>query len=173
MSETQTEEQIVVAQRLPVVELIVAKLKPLIINYDLTVEKMIAGLPDNDTNVTSEHFPDCRAGKTGIEEAQLFLVKPVPSGKRLPTQDVEEILDKDFVREELPALAVLKEYCDQLRAQEIQFITALGPNSRWANPDGGDVSVPCLGPHFVHRGFSLLLVEKDWFDYDWFVCRRK
>lgn len=176
MPKKQTKKLIVVAEyNLPIVVL-----APLPINYDLTVEEMVAGV-SKDKDITSKHFPNCRAGKTGVEEAQLFLIRPVPLRTTVPfrkilsTQDVEKILNRvGFICEEIPALAALKKHYDELWAQGIEFIAALGPNSRWVNPavddDTGDL---CLILDPDARGFNILSISCGWDSDDWFICRRK
>jgi len=158
---------IIVEHEMPVIEL-----TPLGVNYDLTVEEMIAGLRNNNPNITSEHFPNCRSGRTGIvTEIGLCLVKPVPSGHGYSDPKAEEMVTAaGYSFEELPVLGVLKEHADELWNAGIQYIVARGPNSRWQRPGGARVVYFGLDPE--DRGFGLRRLEVGWSDDVWFLCRK-
>lgn len=167
---TKTDNSIIVAHN-DIDETI--ELVTLAINYDLTVEEMIEGLLYNDSDITSENFPNCKVGKTGTEEANLLLMRPVPSGQSWSTDQVLAVLDgAGFVQEELPALVPFKEHMDELYKAGVQYVTALGEGSRWRS-SFGSVCSPFLHLDPAHRGFRLDWLEYDWNDNDWFVVRRK
>jgi len=156
-------------------EMSVIELAPVKINYGLTVEEMIAGFAGNSPDITSEHFPNCRAGRTG--EAELFfsicLVKPVPTRQHLSDAEVEKRVEAaGFVFEELPALAPFKEEgnASELWNAGVGHILVLGANSRWRNADG--VYVVGLRLRASVRGFSAYRLEDNLRSEDWVVCRK-
>jgi len=163
---------IVRRQSLPTIELAVRK-----IDHGLSVEEMIVGYEGNSSDLTSANYPDCHAGKTGIEEASLLLVQAVPGDGSEDTDEVLRIIDEVgfILLGELPDVAVLKDPadCDELWAAGVKYVTALGPNSRWQGPDSGDVYVVCLRLDPDNRSFSDYWFGHRWYGYDWFVVRRK
>ena len=164
---TETRDSIIVAHQ--AIETI--ELAPHNINHDQTVEEMVSGLSYANPDLTDANFPNVNGGKTGIEEVKLFDVRPVPSGQSWATDKVLATLDEaGFVPEDLPALAVQKDYIDELRAAGVNYLIALGDGSRWRD-SGGDVCVPYLS--LEDRGFDLYYLGRQWYDDDWFVVRRK
>ena len=132
----------------------VIELAPLMARLDRTVEEMIAGLPNNNPDITSAHFPECWGGKTGQAGAGLFLAKPLQDRQHLPTEDVLRRLDEaGFVPEGLPQLALLKDHAHELWAAGVCYVIALAPYSIWQQPDGGYAAYLILNPE--DRGFHL------------------
>jgi len=160
---------IVARHGMPIIEL-----TPMGVNYDLTVEEMIAGYAQSDPDITSEHFPNCRSGRTGIvTEIGLCLVKPVSSGSGQGYSDskVEEMVTAaGYSFEELSVLGALKEHADELWNAGIWYIVARGPNSRWRSPLGLDVV--CFNLYPGYRRFDLNRLENSWRGFDWFLCRK-
>ena len=149
------------------------RLRLLTINHDDSVEEMVKELLGN-SNITSANFPNCHNGKTGMEEVELFLYRPVPKGGNWSTEKVEKEIDKaGFISADLPELAILKDYANELWEADIRYyVTALGENSRWQDPNGNvRVAYLRLGPD--DRRFHLDWLENDWCGSDWFVVRRK
>jgi hypothetical protein len=170
---------IIVARRdLPVIEL-----APMVARLDQTVEDMIAGMPNNNPDITSAHFPtagaagrarslECRSGKTGQEEVRLCLAKPVHDREHLQTADVLRRLDQaGFVPEDLPQLCLLKDHAEELWAAGVYYVIALGPDSIWQKPDGGYAVYFILNPE--DRGFHLHWLGGDLGGQLWFLVRRK
>lgn len=142
------------------------------VRLDQTVEEMIAGLPNNNPDITSAHFPYCRAGKTGQEEARLFLAKPLRERQHFPTEDVlRRLAGARFVPEDLPQLSLRKDYGDELWAAGVYYVAALGSNSAWQKPDGGYAVYLILNPE--DRGFHLHWLGGDWGGQTWFLVRRE
>ena len=132
----------------------VIELAPLSAGLGRTVEEMIAGLPNNNPDITSAHFPDRRGGRAGQEEARLFLAKPLQDRQHLPTDDVLRRLDEaGLVPEGLPQLALLKDHADELWAAGVCYVAALAPDSIWPQADGGYAAYLILNPE--DRGFHL------------------
>jgi len=151
------------------------KLYPININYDLTIEEMIAKPRfDNDPYITSANFLRCKNKKTGIEKLELLLARPVPAEKIFSAKKVEKALDKEgFICVDLPELAALKDYTDDLLKQGVKYITALGENSRWRDPRRY-VFVPSLELCPYNSGRVYLVPYNNyWLNYNWFVVRRK
>ena len=150
----------------------VIELAPVVVRFDQTVEEMVAGLLNTNPEITSEHFSECRGGKTGAEEARLFLAKPLDHRTHRPKEEVLRRLDAaGFVPEDLPQLAALRDHCDELRAAGISFIGVLGDNSIWQGPDGGYQPYLILNPE--DRGFHLHWLESEWGDLTWIVVSRR
>lgn len=132
----------------------VVELAPLAVGFDRTVEEMIAGLPNNNPDITSAHFPECRGGKAGQEQVRLFLAKPLHDRQHLPTEEVLRRLDEaGFVPEGLPQLAPLKDHADELWGAGVYYVAALAANSVWQKPDGGYAVYLIVNPE--DRGFHL------------------
>ena len=150
----------------------VVDLAPLVARFDQTVEHMIAGLPNNNPDITSAHFAECRRGRTGQEEVRLFLAKPLHDRQHLPVEDVLRYLDEaGFVPEDLPQLALLKDHADELWAAGVYYVSALGVSSVWQKPDGGYAVYLILNPE--DRGFHLHWLGGEWGGPVWFVVSRK
>ena len=150
----------------------VVDLAPLVARFDQTVEHMIAGLPNNNPDITSAHFAECRRGRTGQEEVRLFLAKPLHDRQHLPVEDVLRYLDEaGFVPEDLPQLALLKDHADELWAAGVYYVSALGASSVWQKPDGGYAVYLILNPE--DRGFHLHWLGGEWGGPVWFVVSRK
>jgi len=150
------------------------RLRLLAVNHDQSVEEAVKGLPYVNSNLTSANFPSCHNGKTGVEEVELFLYRPVPKSENWSHKKVEKAIDKaGFISADMPELAILKDYADELWEADIRFyITAFGASSRWQYPDGFVfVAYLRLFPDF--RGFRLYRLEDDWSGRGWFVVRRK
>jgi hypothetical protein len=148
------------------------ELAPMVVRFDQTAEEMTAGLLNNNPDVTSAHFTECRRGKTGQETANLFLAKPLHDRQHVPMEDVLQRLDKvGFVPEDLPQLASLKDHADELWATGICGVISLGHDSVWRKPDGGYAVYFILNPE--DRGFHLHWLEGDLGGQLWFLVRRK
>lgn len=159
---------IIVAQYMyPVIEL-----APVVVRFGETVEEMVAGLLNTNPDITSEHFPDCRRGKTGEAQISLFLARPLHHRQHLPAEQVLRRLDESgFVPEDLPQLAQLKHHADELWAVGVHFVGALGAGSVWRGADGGYYPYLILNPE--DRGFHLHWSESDWGGPVWFVVSRR
>jgi hypothetical protein len=132
----------------------VVELAPLVITFDRTVEAMIAGLPNNSPDITSEHLPACRGGKIGEQQAKLSLAKPLHDRQHLPTDEVLRLLDAaGLIPEGLPQLAALADHADELWAAGVYYVAALAPDSLWTQPDGRYAVYLILNPK--DRGFHL------------------
>jgi hypothetical protein len=150
----------------------VIELAPAIARFDQTVEEMIAGLPNNNPDITSAHFAECRRGKTSQEEAKLFLAKPLHDRQHLPMEEVLRRLDEaGFVPEDLPQLALLKHHAGELWAAGVSFVGALRASSVWQGPDGGYAAYLILNPE--DRGFHLHWLGGEWGGPVWFVVSRR
>lgn len=129
----------------------VIELAPLPAELPQAVEDMIAGLPHNHPDITSEHFPDRQQGGG---EVVLFLAKPLHDREHRPTDEVLRLLDEaGFVPEGLSRLAALKEHADELWAAGVCYLAALAPDSIWRQPDGRYAVYLVLNPK--DRGFHL------------------
>ena len=158
---------IVVRHDFPVIEL-----APATGRFDQTVEEMIAGMPNNNPDITSAHFPECRGAKAGQEDIRLFLAKPLLERQHLPTEDVLRRLDEaGFVPEGLPRLAPLKDHADELWGAGVYYVAALGPDAVWWRSDGGYAVYLILNPE--DRGFHLHWLGGDLGGHLWFLVRRK
>lgn len=151
----------------------IIELRPYLVNYDQSVEEMIAGLPHNDC-ITSKRFPNCRGDKTGLKEIRAYLVKPT----FLLISTCLQLLNKNnFIPEDLPALAPLKEYAEEFYGSSIYSIVTLGANSIWQTPNTLCTTnryAICLKSHPDFRGFHLRNLEDNWHSSDnWFLVRRK
>jgi len=150
----------------------VIELAPMVAEFGQTVEEMIAGMPNNNPDITSAHFPECRRGKTGREEVRLLLAKAVHERQHIPTEDVLRRLDEaGFIAEDLPGLALLKGHADELWSAGIYCVIALGPHSVWHKPDGGYAVYFILNPE--DRGFHLHWLGGDLGGQLWFLVRSK
>jgi hypothetical protein len=150
----------------------VIELAPLVVTFDETVEEMVAGLLNTNADITSANFPECRSGKTGSEEARLFLAKPLQDRQHRPAEDMLRRLDEAvFVPQGLPQLARLKERADELWAAGVHFVGALGDGSVWQGPDGGYRPYLILNPD--DRGFHLHWLESEWGGPVWFIVARR
>lgn len=150
----------------------VIELAPMIVTFDETVEEMVAGLLNTNSDITSEHFPECRRGRTGQEEATLLLAKPLHDRQHAPVEEVLRRLDgSGFVPEDLPQLARLKDHADELWTAGVHFVGAVGASSVWRGPDGGYYPYLILDP--LDRGFHLHWAESEWGGPVWFVVRRR
>lgn len=150
----------------------VIELAPLTVDLDQTVEQMISGLPNNNSDITSSHFPACRGGKSGKEQVRLFLAKPLDDRQHVALEEVLRRLDSvGFVPVDLPYLALLKEHADELWEAGVGFVGAPGSNSGWQGPDGGYAPYLILNPE--DRGFHLHWLESEWGGPVWFLVRRK
>lgn len=152
----------------------IVRLRLLTVNHDIAIEEAVKGLPYVNSNITSANFPNCHNGKTGVEEVELYLYRPVPKGENWSYKKVEKAIAKaGFIPADIPDLAVLKDYADELWEADIRYyITAFGKSSRWQDPDG-NVGVAYLLLFPAYRRFFLYWLENDWRDGDWFVVRRK
>jgi hypothetical protein len=149
----------------------VIELAPLAADPDQTVEQMIAGLPHNNPDITSAHFPARRAKRSGRGKGRLFLAKPLHDRQHVPREDVLRLLESaGFVPGELPELALLKDHAEELWGAGVRFVGALGANSVWPGPDGGYAPYLILNPE--DRGFHLHWLESEWGGPVWFVVRR-
>ncbi len=153
------------------------RIRPLILNYDQTVEQMIAkeGLV-NDGNITSIHFPNCKKKEMGTEEIELFLIAPVPRFTCYSITEVEQAIDKaGFKPADLAELSLLKNHMDDLRDVGIWNVIVLDEKSRWWQTDSiENVFVPYLRLGIGSRGFELSKLEgSGWGPGNWFVVRRK
>lgn len=149
----------------------VIELAPMVVTFDNTVEEMVGGLLNTNPDITSEHFPDCRRGRSGQAEARLFLAKPCHGREHLPAEEVLRRLEGSrFVPEGLPQLAALKDHADELWAAGVHFVGALGDGSVWEGPDGGYRPYLILNPE--DRGFHLHWLGSDWGDPTWFIVSR-
>jgi hypothetical protein len=150
----------------------VIELAPMVVTFDETVEEMVAGLLNTNPDLTSGNFSECRRGKTGSEEARLFLAKPLHDRQHLPMAEVLRRLDEaGFVPEGLPQLAKLKNHADELWAAGVHFVGALGAGSAWQGPDGGYHPYLILNPE--DRGFHLRWLESEWGGPVWLVVSRR
>ena len=132
----------------------VIELAPMRAALDRTVEEMIAGLPNNNPDITSAHFPDCRGGRADTKQTRLFLAKPLHDRQHLPTDDVLRRLGQaGFVPEGLPQLARLKDHADELWAAGVCYVAALASASIWQQADGSYAAYLILNP--ADRGFHL------------------
>lgn len=130
----------------------VIELAPRSVRCDQTVEAMVAGLANTNPDITSAHFPECRSGRQ--EQAHLFLAKPLSDRQHLPTDDVLRLLtEAGFVPEDLPSLALLKEYADELWEAGVYYVAALGAKSIWLQADGNYAVYLLTNPE--DRGFHL------------------
>ncbi len=150
----------------------VIELAPVVVRFDQTVEEMTAGMPNNNSSITSVHFAACRAGKKGSEQARLLLAKPLHDRQHLPMEEVLRRLgEAGFVPEGLPQLAVLKEHADELWAAGVCTVGALDADSVWHGPDGDYLPYLILNPE--DRGFHLHWLESEWGGPMWFVVKEK
>jgi hypothetical protein len=150
----------------------VIELAPMAVRYDQTVEEMIAGLPNNNPDVTSGHFPECRRGKTGREDVRLLLARPFHDRQHVPPENHLGRLDEaGLVPEGLPQLALLKDHAEELWAAGVHFVAALASNSIWQKPDGGYAVYFILNPE--DRGFHLHWLGGDLGGEIWLLARRK
>ena len=150
----------------------VIELAPMVADLDQSVEQMIAGMPNNNPDITSAHFAACGAGKTGRQRARLFLAKPLHDRQHVPKEEVLQRLDAaGFVPGDLPELALLKDHADELWAAGVCFVGALGADSVWQGPDGGYAPYFILNPE--DRGFHLHWLEGDWGGPVWFMVKAK
>lgn len=143
------------------------------IDWDETIEQMAASdkLTYSNPDLITANFGKCKAGKSGRETVTFYLYRAASSGEVLSTRQVGNRIRKaGYVSEELPFVAVLKDHCTELRSEGVSFVTALGKSSRWRDPYGG-VYVPYLS--LESRRFDLYYLDDPWYDYDWFVVRRK
>ena len=148
----------------------VIELAPMTVRFDRTVEEMIAGLPNNNPDITSAHFAECRRGCAGDEKVQLFLAKPLHDREHMPMEEVLRRLDKTgFAPEDLPHLASLRDHADELWAAGIGFVGSIGSSSIWEGSDGSYAPYLILTPE--DRGFHLHWQEGDWGGPVWFVVR--
>ncbi|MBM3946997.1 MAG: hypothetical protein FJ315_06325 [SAR202 cluster bacterium] len=149
----------------------VIELAPIVMDLDRTVDEMVAGLWNTNPDITSEHFPDCRRGSRGLQEARLWLAKPLEDRQHRPEEEVRRRLEEaGFVPEDLPQLACLKEHADELWAAGMHFVAALGSSSVWRGSDGGYSPYLILNPD--DRGFHLHWIGSEWGGPVWFVVRR-
>jgi len=150
----------------------VIALAPMVVDLDQTVEEMVAGLLNTNPDLTSEHFPDCRRGRTGHGEARLLLARPLGDREHRPAEEVLRRLNESgLVPEDLPQLAKLKDHADELWAAGVCFVAALGAGSAWQGPDGGYHPYLILNPE--DRGFHLHWLENDWGGPMWFVVSQR
>lgn len=168
-------KRIIVARHLPRVEL-----APLRVNYDLTVEEMIAGYP-SDTDITSVHLPNCRRGKTGVVTEQgLCLVNPTrPHYGYSDPKVARTITAAGYIFEEMPVLASLKDHAKELWEAGIEHIVARGSQSSWKTPDYGwpprestYVVRLSLCPTKRRFGTCRIISDSSWWDNEWFLCRK-
>jgi hypothetical protein len=132
----------------------VLELTPPTLRLDLTVEAMIAGLPNNHPDLTSAHFPACCDATGGQTRGRLLLAKPLQDRQHRPTEDVLRLLDEaGFAPAGLPHLAALKEYADELWEAGVCYVAALASDSIWVQPDGRYAPYLLLNPR--DRGFHL------------------
>jgi hypothetical protein len=150
----------------------VIELAPMVARFDQTVDEMIAGPPNNNPDVTSAHFAECRRGKAGQEEVRLLLAKPLHDRQHVPMEDVLRRLEgAGFVPEDLPQLALLKDHAEELWAAGVYYVNALGPSSVWQKPDGGYAVYFIPNPE--DRGFHLHWLGGDLGGQLWFLVRRR
>lgn len=148
------------------------ELAPVAADLGRTVEEMIAGLPNNNPEITSAHFPECRTAPAAQGQATLFLAKPLNDREHIPVPDVLGRLDAaGFAPVDLPQFALLKDYADELWSAGVCCAGALGPNSIYRKEDGGYAVYLITNPE--DRGFHLHWLECDWGGETWFLVRRK
>ena len=130
------------------------ELSPLAVRAGETVEEMVAGLPNNNPEITSAHFPACESARPAGGESGLFLAKPMHDRQHLPTDEVLRLLDAaGLVPAGLPELAALKKHADELWAAGVYYIIALSRDCIWQQADGGYAPYLILNP--LDRGFHL------------------
>lgn len=126
------------------------ELVPVIIDYDLTVEKMMADYhpfeymmeecADRPIGYATDYFPGCKEGRTGKQTRELLLYRPVPIGEYWGLSQIQTAIDlAGYVAEELPSLAALFPFVDSLWdlfGHKVSFIHAVGSHSIWQHPDG-------------------------------------
>lgn len=130
------------------------ELVPVVINYDMTVEKMMADYhpfeymmqecADEPIGYAADYFPGCKEGRIGKQTRELLLFRPVPDGEYWGLSQIQAAIDKaGYVAEELPSLAALFPFADSLWdlfGNKIGFIHAVGPHSIWQPPDGAIIA---------------------------------
>jgi hypothetical protein len=135
----------------------VLELAPLEVSSGQTVEDMVAGLPHNHPDLTSEHFSACRSTGAG---GTLFLAKPLADRQHRPVDDLLRLLDAaQFAPVGLPELAALKQHADELWAAGVYNAIALARECLWEQPDGRYAPYLVLNPE--DRGFHLQWLGPD------------
>ncbi|MFA6198140.1 MAG: hypothetical protein WC734_03235 [Patescibacteria group bacterium] len=135
------------------------------VNYDLTLEEMIAtGRYDwKNGDITADHFLVRGGGQAEIE------IIIVHFGRDMRTEDVlREIDARGFCAATLPELLALGVAKPEL--QRLFPIVALG--SVWRSPCHS-LHVACLDSGNAKRGLRLRWYENDWFDNYRFAVVRK
>ena len=149
----------------------VIELAPVTVDFSQTIEQMVAGLANTNPGITSAHFPDCRDGREGREEAALVLAKPLHDREHMPRDVVLARLEgTGFQPAGLPYLAALKPHADELLAAGVHYLNAGAANSIWPGPDGGYAVYFLLNAE--DRGFELHWLEGDWGGQVWWLCHR-
>jgi hypothetical protein len=150
----------------------VIELASVVVRFDQTVEDMIAGMLNNNPDITSANFAACRGGRKRRAKARLFLAKPLHDREHVAMEEVLRRLgETGFVPEGLPQLAALKEHADELWAAGVPFVGGLASDSAWQGPDGSYAPYFILNPE--DRGFHLHWLEGDWGGPTWFVVSRE
>ncbi len=138
----------------------VIELAPLRAGSARTVEEMIAGLPQNNPEITSANFAACVRDQTGPAAAGLLLAKPLDDRQHQRVEDILRGLDEaGLIQADLPELALLKDHADELWAAGVYYVGALGSNSIWWKPEGGYAVYLILNP--ADRGFHLQWIGAD------------
>lgn len=169
---TEAKGGIIIARHMPeAIELV-----PLRVDFDQTVQEAVNAkyLSSGESDLIAQNFDWSKRGQTGVNELTLVLVRLVPTHQSWKTDKVLFHLDEaGFIPEDMPALTTIIGHADELYEKGISYVTALGGNSRWQDPDGG-VCVPYVFFDLdrVIR-LSLYCLEEEWRDEDWFVARRK
>ncbi|KKQ94598.1 MAG: hypothetical protein UT66_C0034G0002 [candidate division CPR2 bacterium GW2011_GWC1_39_9] len=155
------------------------KLAPIRIDHDLEFARIIEGLYGHDSGINYTNIPDCNAGKNGIEEASLFLVRPVPYWQVWLTDRVLSLLDEaGFVQEEFPTLFSLMGHAEELCKARIDNISALGEHSRWRHSNG-NIFAPFMSLYAAKFGypafceFESKFIGSKWSEDNWLVVRHK
>lgn len=116
---------------MPEAHILVVRVK---INYDLSIEQMM-GKPRHDEEITAEHFPNIRNGKSGTEETNLHLVTfhhPPPAYVPPDFDTYREFIDElGFIPEGFPAVASLAARSHLLARRWIYIVIPLDSGSGW------------------------------------------
>lgn len=160
---------------------------PVVINYDLTVEQMMAAYQPFDqlmeectapAGYASDYFPSCKEGRTGRQTRELLLFRPVPVGEHWELDRVRAAIDRaGYLAEELPGLIALFPFVDSLWdlwGNRVGFIHAVGPGSVWRPREEDSVYGAFLHPSdgkvHVWEWGSL---DRAGGDQDWFVVSHR